>query len=150
MAIMKLFDKITLEVLLANIKLFRFVRNTIKKKRKNPTVLGIFAIKYIIKFKVNLGPSLDSQHEETNCRKKKAPALIPFLTQSPHKSLNPARGWTWERVPLTPCSGLFQSCAAPVPGEGTAHGPGPNTCTASSRGLLGKLCSRERTREASH
>lgn len=117
MAIMKLFDKITLEVFLANINLFRFVRNTIKKKN-HPTVLGIFAIKYIIKFKVNLGPSLDSQHEETNCRKKKAPALIPFLTQSPHKSRNPARGGLGNVSHWFPVLGSSRAVQLLSPGRG--------------------------------
>lgn len=63
MAVMKFFDKITLEVFLANINLFRFIRNIMKKrkekKKKLLTVLGSFAIKYIIKFKVKLVPCLN-------------------------------------------------------------------------------------------
>lgn len=63
MAVMKFFDKITLEVFLANINLFRFIRNITKKrkekKKKLLTVLGSFAIKYIIKFKVKLVPCLN-------------------------------------------------------------------------------------------
>lgn len=87
MAIMKLFDKITLEVFLTTIHLFRFVRNIIKKKKQKSEPPDSFAIKHIIKFKVSLASSLDSKHKETSCRKKKASALIPFLTQPLHNSL---------------------------------------------------------------
>lgn len=34
MAVMKFFDKITLEVFLANINLFRFIRNIMKKRKE--------------------------------------------------------------------------------------------------------------------
>lgn len=80
-------------------------------KKNTPTnlaALGSFAIKSIIKFKVNLVPSLSSQHEDINCRKEKAPALIPFLTHPPHNSPDQAKGWTQKCAPLVTCSGLFQ------------------------------------------
>lgn len=127
-----LFDKITLEAFLANINLFRFIRNVIKKKT-HLTALGSFAIKYIIKFKVKTQTSPYSRFpaQKNQLQEEKGSSTNPFPNTTAKQLPKMSKGGqAQKRAPLVTCSGLFQRCATALLREGTAQGPCSNTCTA--------------------